>query len=80
VPIFHEVAQYSDEYDRLKLGIPTSGPRVGSRTKCAVTQLRSSTIMAKSSRLGRLPEGTPAFGIVAEVGHRTRHADCRRDY
>jgi hypothetical protein len=24
VPIFHDVAQYSDEYDRLKLGIPTS--------------------------------------------------------
>jgi YqaJ-like viral recombinase domain len=24
VPIFHDVAQYSEEYDRLKLGIPTS--------------------------------------------------------
>src|SRR5215510_2278652 len=24
MPIFHDVAQYSDEYDRLKLGIPTS--------------------------------------------------------
>jgi YqaJ-like viral recombinase domain len=24
MPIFHEVAQYSEEYDRLKLGIPTS--------------------------------------------------------
>jgi hypothetical protein len=24
MPIFHEVAQYSEEYDRLKIGIPTS--------------------------------------------------------
>jgi hypothetical protein len=24
MPIYHDVAQYSDEYDRLKLGIPTS--------------------------------------------------------
>jgi hypothetical protein len=24
MPIFHDVAQYSDEYDRLRLGIPTS--------------------------------------------------------
>ena len=24
MPIFHDVAQYSDQYDRLKLGIPTS--------------------------------------------------------
>ena len=24
MPLFHEVAQYSEEYDRLKLGIPTS--------------------------------------------------------
>ena len=24
MPIFHDVAQYSDAYDRLKLGIPTS--------------------------------------------------------
>ena len=24
MPIFHDVAQYSEEYDRLKLGIPTS--------------------------------------------------------
>jgi hypothetical protein len=24
MPIFHEVRQYSEEYDRLKLGIPTS--------------------------------------------------------
>src|SRR5215831_7712758 len=24
MPIFHDVAQYSEEYDRLKLGVPTS--------------------------------------------------------
>src|ERR1700750_977546 len=24
MPIFHDVAQYSEEYDRLKIGIPTS--------------------------------------------------------
>jgi hypothetical protein len=24
MPIFHDVAQYSEAYDRLKLGIPTS--------------------------------------------------------
>jgi hypothetical protein len=24
MPIFHEVAQYSEEYDRLQIGIPTS--------------------------------------------------------
>jgi hypothetical protein len=24
MPIFHKVAQYSEEYDRLRLGIPTS--------------------------------------------------------
>ncbi len=24
MPVFHDVAQYSEEYDRLKIGIPTS--------------------------------------------------------
>ena len=24
MPVFHDVAQYSEAYDRLKLGIPTS--------------------------------------------------------
>ena len=24
MPVFHDVAQYSEEYDRLRLGIPTS--------------------------------------------------------